>query len=59
MLEYDVIVKGVSFGDDAVGEFVRFSLDDPLSRGFFPSSIIIFKARHMCTYCQNALQAAC
>ena len=43
MVEYDVIMKGVSFGDEAIGEFARFSLDEPLSRSFLPNSIHIFR----------------
>ena len=40
---YDVIMKGVSFGENAIEEFARFTLDEPLSRGFLPNSMHIFK----------------
>ena len=43
MVDFDCIMKGVSFGDDAIGEFARFSLDEPLSKSFFPESIHIFR----------------
>ena len=45
MVAYDVIMKGVSFGEKAIEEFARFTLDEPLSRGFLPNSIHIFKVR--------------
>ena len=48
MVAYDVIMKGVSFGEKAIEEFARFTLDEPLSRGFLPNSVLIFKVRALC-----------